>query len=80
MGQPCPSRFCFISQQREPFLLPNVQHNVSFTDILRQVFESIWSHRLRSFLTMFGIAWGVASLLLLLAFGAGFRAGKERWF
>ena len=78
MGQPCPSRFCFISQQREPFLLPNVQHNVSFTDILRQVFESIWSHRLRSFLTMFGIAWGVASLLLLVGLGEGFRSGQTR--
>ena len=50
----------------------------SFGDILRQVFESIWGHRLRSFLTMFGIAWGVASLLLLIGLGEGFRSGQTR--
>ena len=50
----------------------------SFADILRQVFDSIWSHRLRSFLTMFGIAWGVASLLLLIGLGEGFRSGQTR--
>ncbi len=50
----------------------------SFGDILRQVFDSIWGHRLRSFLTMFGIAWGVASLLLLIGLGEGFRSGQTR--
>ena len=50
----------------------------SFRDILRQVFESIWAHRLRSLLTMFGIAWGVASLLLLIGLGEGFRSGQTR--
>jgi len=32
----------------------------------------------RSFLTMFGIAWGVASLLLLIGLGEGFRSGQTR--
>ena len=50
----------------------------SFGDVLRQVFDSIWGHRLRSFLTMFGIAWGVASLLLLIGLGEGFRSGQTR--
>ncbi len=50
----------------------------SFNDILRQVFASIWSNRLRSFLTMFGIAWGVASLLLLVGLGEGFRSGQHK--
>jgi len=50
----------------------------SFDDILRQVFASIWSNRLRSFLTMFGIAWGVASLLLLVGLGEGFRSGQRK--
>ena len=31
-------------------------------NILAQVFRSIGANKLRSFLTMFGIAWGVASL------------------
>ena len=38
----------------------------------------MWSHKLRSFLTMFGIAWGVGSLLLLVGLGEGFRAGTEK--
>jgi len=37
--------------------------------ILAQVFQAIAANKLRSFLTMFGIAWGVASLLLLVGLG-----------
>jgi len=33
--------------------------------------------QLRSFLTMFGIAWGVGSLLLLVGLGEGFRSGNR---
>jgi putative ABC transport system permease protein len=47
-------------------------------DILSQVFRSIGANKLRSFLTMFGIAWGVASLLLLIGLGEGFRSGQRR--
>jgi len=49
-----------------------------FFDILRQMLSSLWSHKLRSFLTMFGIAWGVGSLLLLVGLGEGFRSGNRR--
>lgn len=49
-----------------------------FADSVRQVFSAIWAHKLRSFLTMFGIAWGVGSLLLLVGLGEGFRAGTEK--
>ena len=48
------------------------------TDTIGQVFRAIWAHKLRSFLTMFGIAWGVASLLLLVGLGEGFRSGQKR--
>ena len=34
--------------------------------------------QLRSFLTMFGVAWGVGSLLLLVGLGEGFRSGNKR--
>jgi len=47
-------------------------------NILAQVFRSIGANKLRSFLTMFGIAWGVASLLLLIGLGEGFRSGQRR--
>ena len=42
-------------------------------DIFAQIFRNLWAHKLRSFLTMFGIAWGVGSLLLLVGVGEGFR-------
>ncbi len=47
-------------------------------DIVRQTFCTLWAHKLRSFLTMFGIAWGVGSLLLLVGLGEGFRSGNQR--
>ena len=47
-------------------------------DIFGQVFRAIWANKLRSFLTMFGIAWGVGSMLLLISVGEGFRSGQRR--
>jgi putative ABC transport system permease protein len=47
-------------------------------DIFAQIFATLWAHKLRSFLTMFGIAWGVGSLLLLVGLGEGFRTGNQR--
>ena len=49
-------------------------------DIIGQVLDAIWAHKLRSFLTMFGIAWGVGSLLLLIGLGRAFvPASGARW-
>src|SRR5215467_11009874 len=47
-------------------------------DIMRQSLATLWAHKLRSFLTMFGIAWGVGSLLLLVGLGEGFRSGQNK--
>jgi len=47
-------------------------------DVFAQIFGTLWAHKLRSFLTMFGIAWGVGSLLLLVGLGEGFRTGNRR--
>jgi putative ABC transport system permease protein len=49
-------------------------------DIFGQTLRTLWAHKLRSFLTMFGIAWGVGSLLLLVGLGEGFRSGNRRQF
>jgi len=49
-----------------------------FFETLRQMLRTLWAHKLRSFLTMFGIAWGVGSLLLLVGLGEGFRSGNRR--
>jgi putative ABC transport system permease protein len=50
----------------------------TISDIFGQIFRNLWAHKLRSFLTMFGIAWGVGSLLLLVGVGEGFRSGNKR--
>jgi putative ABC transport system permease protein len=47
-------------------------------DVFAQILGTLWAHKLRSFLTMFGIAWGVGSLLLLVGLGEGFRTGNKR--
>jgi putative ABC transport system permease protein len=47
-------------------------------DIFGQTLRTLWAHKLRSFLTMFGIAWGVGSLLLLVGLGEGFRTGQRK--
>jgi putative ABC transport system permease protein len=47
-------------------------------DIIGQTVRTLWAHKLRSFLTMFGIAWGVGSLLLLVGVGEGFRTGNQK--
>src|SRR5207247_6348678 len=46
-------------------------------DLIRDVFRTLWSHKLRTFLTMFGIAWGIGSSVLMGAAGEGLRKGQE---
>jgi len=42
-----------------------------------QVFQNLRANKLRSFLTMFGILWGVISVVILSATGEGFRRGNQ---
>ena len=51
---------------------------MNLTEILRQAFATFRAHKMRIFLTMFGIAWGVGSLLLLVGLGEGFKSGQKR--
>jgi putative ABC transport system permease protein len=51
---------------------------MNFRDLLKDTIHTLWAHKLRTFLTMFGIAWGVGSLLLLVGLGEGFRSGNKR--
>lgn len=43
-----------------------------FNDVLKQAFDSLKFHRNRAALTMLGMAWGIATVVLLLAYGSGF--------
>lgn len=48
---------------------------------MRELFSQTWSNlaanKLRSFLTMFGIMWGLISIVLLSAVGEGFQLGNR---
>ena len=46
-----------------------------FGEILVQTLRNIWAHKLRSLLTMFGISWGIASIVFMIAIGTGFKLG-----
>ncbi|MGA6980809.1 MAG: ABC transporter permease [Candidatus Sulfotelmatobacter sp.] len=42
-------------------------------DLGRQAFNALQHNRRRSLLTMLGMAWGIATVVLLLAYGTGFQ-------
>ena len=44
---------------------------ISFGSFIRQLARDLWSQKLRTFLTTFGIIWGTVAVSLLLAFGNG---------
>ena len=45
-------------------------------EVFVQVFQNLRANKLRSFLTMFGILWGVISVVVLSATGEGFQRGN----
>src|SRR5207245_426211 len=47
-------------------------------EILRQTLESFRAHKMRMFLTMFGIVWGIASVILLVGLGRGFSVDSKK--
>ena len=47
-------------------------------EVFRQVVANLRANKLRSFLTMFGILWGVISVVILQATGEGFRRGNNK--
>jgi putative ABC transport system permease protein len=51
---------------------------ISIVDVFAQVLSNLRANKLRSFLTMFGILWGVISVVVLAATGEGFRRGNEQ--
>jgi putative ABC transport system permease protein len=44
---------------------------IGFSSFFRQLARDLWSQKLRTFLTTFGIIWGTVAVSLLLAFGNG---------
>jgi len=51
---------------------------VRFYDLVIDTWQALLAHKLRTFLTMFGIIWGVVSIILMVAAGEGLRAGQAK--
>lgn len=49
-------------------------------DVLAQAWEAMLYNRRRTAITMIGMAWGIATVVLLLAYGAGFKSAIEAIF
>jgi putative ABC transport system permease protein len=49
-----------------------------FSDLVRDTLRTMAQHKLRTFLTMFGIAWGIVSITLMVAAGEGLRVGQAK--
>ncbi len=47
-------------------------------EIFKQTISSLWDTKLRSFLTMFGIIWGISSVILLVGLGIGFGIDQHK--
>ena len=47
------------------------------SELLGQVIGSLYRNKLRSFLTMAGIAWGLASMVIIVAMGDSFKEGQR---
>lgn len=51
---------------------------MGWSDLLRDTLRTLFAHKLRTLLTMFGIAWGIVSITLMVAAGEGLRVGQAR--
>ena len=50
---------------------------MTLRDLIFDVLRTLWAHKLRAFLTMFGIAWGIVSIVLMVAAGEGLRKSRR---
>ncbi|HKV81119.1 MAG TPA: ABC transporter permease [Candidatus Sulfotelmatobacter sp.] len=51
---------------------------MTLSEIFRQAVATFRAHKLRTFLTMFGLVWGIASVILLVGLGRGFVVDQKR--
>jgi putative ABC transport system permease protein len=49
-------------------------------EILREAFFGLYHHRFRAALSMLGISWGIIAVVVLLAYGNGFRGALDAGF
>src|SRR5271156_5850351 len=51
----------------------NHKENAMTNDLLKEAYGAMQHNRRRTTLTMLGMAWGIATVVILLAFGSGFE-------
>ena len=51
---------------------------MTLSEIFRQAFATFRAHKMRTFLTMFGIVWGIASVIILVGLGRGFVVDQKK--
>ena len=51
---------------------------MTLTEILRQAIATFRAHKMRTFLTMFGLVWGIASVIILVGLGRGFVVDQKK--
>ncbi len=51
---------------------------MSFQDLLRDTLATLWAHKRRTLLTMFGIAWGIISITVMVGAGEGLGKGIQK--
>ena len=47
-------------------------------DKWKEIWATLQSNRLRTFLTAFGVFWGILMLMAMLGFGSSIQAGSQR--
>jgi putative ABC transport system permease protein len=51
---------------------------MTLSEIFRQALATFRAHKMRTFLTMFGIVWGIASVIILVGLGRGFVVDQKK--
>src|SRR5712691_8534845 len=51
---------------------------MSFYDLLADTLATLWAHKRRTLLTMFGIAWGIISITVMVAASEGLGRGIQK--
>jgi len=51
---------------------------MTLSEIMRQAVATFRAHKMRTFLTMFGLVWGIASVIILVGLGRGFVVDQRK--
>src|ERR1700687_4291248 len=77
-------RSCFASRNKRSGREDSLGHNNAFVrlamnlrETLRQTVATFRANKMRSFLTMFGIIWGISSVIILVGLGKGFSSDQH---